>query len=67
MLNSAEYEIISVNKYENANSSWHLYIYQQRNFHAPLYLARKKLQLLVVWDLLAGKIPCPAELSMEIV
>ena len=27
MLNSAEYEIFSANKYENANSSWHFHIY----------------------------------------
>ena len=50
MLNSAEREnfsadkyenanyFFSANKYENANNSWHFYIYQQRNFHAQLYL-----------------------------
>ena len=27
MLNSAEHEIFSVNKYENANNSWHFHIY----------------------------------------
>ena len=27
MLNSAEHEIFSANKYENANNSWHFYIY----------------------------------------
>ena len=27
MLNSAEHEIISANKYENANNSWHFHIY----------------------------------------
>ena len=27
MLNSAEYEIFSANKYENANNSWHFHIY----------------------------------------
>ena len=36
MLNSAEHEIFSVNKYENANKSWHFHIYEQRNFHAQL-------------------------------
>ena len=34
MLNSAELEIFSVNKYENAINSWHFHIYEQRNFHA---------------------------------
>ena len=48
MLNSAEHEIFSANKYENANNSWHFHIYQQRNFHAQLCLARKKLQMLVI-------------------
>ena len=46
-LNSAEREIFSANKYENANNSWHFHIYKQRNFHAQLYLVRKDLQLLV--------------------
>ena len=27
MLNSAECEIFSANKYENANNSWHFHIY----------------------------------------
>ena len=27
MLNSAEHEIFSANKYENAKNSWHFYIY----------------------------------------
>ena len=27
MLNSAEHEIVSANKYENANNSWHFHIY----------------------------------------
>ena len=27
MLNSAEYENFSANKYENANNSWHFHIY----------------------------------------
>ena len=51
MLNSAEHNIFSAYscKYENANNySWHFHIYQQRNFHAPLCLARKNLQLLVI-------------------
>ena len=32
MLNSAEHEIFSANKYENANNSWHFHIKYQRNF-----------------------------------
>ena len=27
MLSSAEHEIFSTNKYENAHNSWHVYIY----------------------------------------
>ena len=43
----------TTNKYENANNTWHFHIwrfhiYQQRNFHAQLYLERKTLQLLVI-------------------
>ena len=38
---------------------------KQRNFHAQQYLARKNLQLLVMFDLLAGQISCSAELSMK--
>ena len=45
--------------------SWHFHIYQQRTFHALLCLARKNLQLLVIWDLLAEQISCSAELSMK--
>ena len=42
MLNSAEHEIFSANKYENANG---IFIFINRNFHAQLCLARKNLQL----------------------
>ena len=45
MLNSAEHELFSANKYENANNSWHFHIYLQRNFYAQLCLARKNLQM----------------------
>ena len=55
MLNSAEHGIFSANKYENANKS----------FHAQLCLATKNLELLVIWDFLAGQISCSAELSMK--
>ena len=65
MLNSAEHEIFSANKYENANNSWHFHIYWQRNFLAQQYLAKKSLRLLVILDLLAGQISCSAELSMK--
>ena len=40
MLNSAEHEIFSANKYENANNIWHFHIYKQRKSHAQLCLAR---------------------------
>ena len=65
MLNSADHEIFSANKHENANNngSWHFHIYLKRNFHAQLYFGRKNLQLLVIGDLLAGQIPYSAELS----
>ena len=65
MLNSAEHAIFSANEYENANNNWHIHIYLQKHFHAQLCLARKNLQLLVIWDLLAGKNSCSAELSMK--
>ena len=65
MLNSAEHENFFADKYENANSSWHFHIYQQRHFHAQQYLARKNLELLVIWDLFRGQISCSAEFSMK--
>ena len=43
LLNIAEHEIFSANKYENTNNSWHFHIYLQRNFHAQLCLARNNL------------------------
>ena len=36
LLNKAEHETFSANKYENANYCWHLHIYLQRKFHARL-------------------------------
>ena len=36
LLNIAENEIFPVNKYENANNSWHFHIYLQTKFHAQL-------------------------------
>ena len=48
MLNSAEHEIFSANKYENANNSCHFHIYQQRNLHAQLCLVRKNLQFVSI-------------------
>ena len=44
VLNSAEHEIFSANKYENANYCWHFHIYKQRNFHAQLCLTGTNLQ-----------------------
>ena len=45
---------------------WHFHIISRENFHAQLSLTRKKkLQLLVVSDLLAGQNSCSAELSMK--
>ena len=55
LLNIAEHEIFSANKYENANNSWHFHIYLQRKFHAQLAFSY----------LLAEKISCSAELSMK--
>ena len=65
ILNSAMHVIFSANKYENANNSWHFHIYQQRNFHAQLCLARKKMQLLVIWDLIAWKTSCSTHSWVE--
>ena len=42
LLNIAEHEIFSANKYENANNSWRFHIYWQRKFHAQLFWAWKK-------------------------
>ena len=36
LLNIAEHENFSANKYENANYCWHFHIYKQRKFHALL-------------------------------
>ena len=36
LLNIAEHELFSANKYENANNSWDFRIYLQRKFHAQL-------------------------------
>ena len=44
MLNSAEHEIFSANKYENANNNWHFHIYKQRNINAQL-LNKKKIAI----------------------
>ena len=44
MLNSAEHEIFSANKYENANNNWHFHIYKPRNVHA-LLLNKKKIAI----------------------
>ena len=38
---------------------------EKKNVHAQISLARKDLQLLVIWDLLAKQISCSAELSMK--
>ena len=42
LLNIAELENFSANKYENAIISWRFHIYYQRNFHAKLSWAWKK-------------------------
>ena len=36
LLNIAEHEIFSANKYENVNYCWDFHIYLQRKFHAQL-------------------------------
>ena len=36
LLNIAQNENFTANKYENANCSWLFHIYKQRNFHAQL-------------------------------
>ena len=55
MLISAEHEIFSAHRYENANNSLHFHIYEQRNFHAQLCLARKNLLFLIMGDFLKDK------------
>ena len=56
-----------VAEYKNVNSSWNFDIYWQIALHAQLSLSRKNLQLLVIWDLIAGQISCSAELCMKTV
>ena len=46
MPSSAEHEIFSANKSENADIGRHFHIYKQGYFHAQLCLAKKNLQLL---------------------
>ena len=45
VLNLAQYEAFSAYKYENADFSWHFYIYQQRKFYAQLSLDWKQVLL----------------------
>ena len=40
LLNTAEHENFSANKYENANYCWHFHIYWQRKFHAQFFNLR---------------------------
>ena len=42
LLNIAEHENFSANKYENANNSWHFHINKLRKFQAQLIWAWKK-------------------------
>ena len=42
LLNIAEHEIFSVNKYENANNRWHFHIYLLRKFQCSAELSMKK-------------------------
>ena len=49
-LNSAEDEIFSVNKYENANNSWYFYIYYQiyllsENFPCSAMYSKKEFAI----------------------
>ena len=43
LLNIAEHENVSANKYENANYCWHSNIYEQRIFHAQPSWSWKKV------------------------
>ena len=45
LLNIAEHENFSANKYENANFCWHFHTYYQSKFHAQLSWAWKKVLL----------------------
>ena len=47
--NSFLHEILSANKYENANYCWHFHINMQRKFNAPLSWVWKKFYNLVTW------------------
>ena len=62
MLNSAEHEIFSANKYENTKNSWHFHILAGK-FSCSAMFSKKNVA--VIGDLLAGQILCSAELSMK--
>ena len=64
MLDSAEHEIFSANKYENANNSG-IFVFLTEKISCSAIFCDKKLWLLVIWDLLAGQSSCLAELSMK--
>ena len=54
LLNIAELENFSVNKYENANNSWHFHIYKQKKFHAQPSWAWKRFYKL--WAKIKGEV-----------
>ena len=72
MLNSAEYETFSADKYENAKNSWHFHIYLQRKFHAQLCVARnhktlqtEKVQYMSLGPEVIKVFSCSTQLSMK--
>ena len=65
MLNSAEHENFSANKYENANYSLAEKFSCSAMFLKKEFAIVSNLQLLVIWDLFAGQNSCSAELSMK--
>ena len=49
LLNIAEHENFSANKYENANYCWHFHIYEQIKFHAQVSWAWKTFYNFEAW------------------
>ena len=63
LLNIAEHENSSANKYENSNYCWHFHIYWQENFHAQLRWAWKMFYNLGA--ILRGCADAQADLSLR--
>ena len=64
MLISAEHEIFSANKYENAIKLAFSYLLAEKMSSLAIF-SKKEFAIVSNLDLLAGRISCSAELSMK--